>query len=1062
MNFIGGLRMRPEVQSKRILGITRSKAKMYEYAVPEEHHIEILYDPAELFTLTIGLLGEYAAKLNQEQTDNNELDELQKNILFSAHFFDSYLEAKLNEEIDPYLLLLGSAAYYLCDLPGSSKVLAKRIGEYCPDLDALGLEDLLLWLLQEEWGTYYDDMEGMYGEYINKISQIISQYFEDGNGVESLFRLTMSLRDMAYDNGSPRQVLFADVICAIVKKRIENSTWRCLPEYSGLSVAQWRRVLRKETFIRELWPAQHLLGKHGIFRGHSAVIQMPTSAGKTKAIEIILRSAFISDRTSIAIIVAPFRALCHEIKNSLIDAFGNEDINIEELSDVLQKDFLDEGLISLISPKSQIENTSMQRQVLVVTPEKLIYMLRQIPELASSVGLLIYDEGHQFDSGTRGITYELLLTSLKALVPEGIQTVLVSAVISNAEDIGKWLNGDNGEVVSGANLIPTYRTIAFASWLDILGRLEFVNREHPENNEFYVPRVIEQHPLQLRKQEHRERFFPEKNDGKMVALYLGLKLVARGSIALFCGTKVTASSICEKLADVYNRGLTITKPIEFSNQDEIRRLCYLHERNLGNDAAATKSARIGVFAHHANMPQGIRLAVEHAMKEGLAKFVVCTSTLAQGVNLPIRYLLVTSIYQGRERIKVRDFHNLIGRAGRSGMHTEGSILFTDPEIYDKKNSQRGQWKWKQVQQILIPENSEPCVSTLLSIFQPLRSDDGRYHLQMNPLELAQNYVDDPSNLESLISQTVLQHSDKKFTQEGLRRQVEWNLNIISSIESYLLAHWDDSGSGLQKKDIEELATSTLAYFLADEDQQKNILELFKLLANNVEKNVPEAPRRKVFGRTLYGVQDSIAIENWVSQNIEDIIACNNNEELLTTLWPIICQQISNKPFIKCDTPDVLLEVVKEWIQGKPFYELYKILVDAGARIIARTQRRYYKIEHVVDICENGLSYDGTLILGAVTEILSLIQPDNIEQLIGRLKILQKQLKYGLPTPKAITLYETGLSDRVVAMELCSILDENTKPYRQALISNLRKKEEAVREILSKYPLYFTERLDALL
>lgn len=71
------------------------------------------------------------------------------------------------------------------------------------------------------------------------------------------------------------------------------------------------------------------------------------------------------------------------------------------------------------------------------------------------------------------------------------------------------------------------------------------------------------------------------------------------------------------------------------------------------------------------------------MQHGLCKFVICTSTLAQGVNLPIRYLIITSLYQGAEKIKVRDFHNLIGRVGRSGMHTEGSIIFADPAIYDR-------------------------------------------------------------------------------------------------------------------------------------------------------------------------------------------------------------------------------------------------------------------------------------------------------------------------------------------------------------------------------------------
>ncbi|MHB1371287.1 MAG: helicase-related protein, partial [Pseudomonadaceae bacterium] len=114
----------------------------------------------------------------------------------------------------------------------------------------------------------------------------------------------------------------------------------------------------------------------------------------------------------------------------------------------------------------------------------------------------------------------------------------------------------------------------------------------------------------------------------------------------------------------------------------MERLTHLHVENLGADAPASQSAVHGIFPHHGNTPHGIRLAVEHAMRDDLVRFVVCTSTLAQGVNLPIRYLIVTSVYQGMERIKVRDFHNLIGRAGRAGMHTEGSILFADPVVYD--------------------------------------------------------------------------------------------------------------------------------------------------------------------------------------------------------------------------------------------------------------------------------------------------------------------------------------------------------------------------------------------
>ena len=109
--------MKPVQKSQLLLGVTRSKAKMFEYGVPEEHHIEIKQDPAKLFTISIGLLGDLAAGINREELEPDTLTELRNTLLFSARFFDSYLQSKLNEALDPYLALLGSASYYLCNLP---------------------------------------------------------------------------------------------------------------------------------------------------------------------------------------------------------------------------------------------------------------------------------------------------------------------------------------------------------------------------------------------------------------------------------------------------------------------------------------------------------------------------------------------------------------------------------------------------------------------------------------------------------------------------------------------------------------------------------------------------------------------------------------------------------------------------------------------------------------------------------------------------------------------------------------------------------------------------------
>lgn len=1037
--------MRPETRSQTLLSITRSKAKMYEYGVPQEYHIAIPIDPARLFSLSIGLLGDLAAQTNSRSFSEEYLKELRENLQFSARFFDAYLQSRLNQHLDPYLILLASASYYLCGLPGSSRILARHLNEDHIDLNCLGLESLLLWLLRGNISNYTNVQSELYGEHINDISSSLIEFYRSGSGKDDLFENASKLRRKAYDVGTPRQLLFADVICAIVKKFVDNSAWFCLPQYSDIPVEQWSDVLRKTTFMRELWPAQQLLGEKGAYKGKSAVVQMPTSAGKTRATEIIIRSAFLANRTSLAVIVAPFRALCHEIRNSLSGAFRGEPVNIDELSDVLQSDF-------------NINELLGQKQILVITPEKLVYVLRHNPEIAEQIGLLIYDEGHQFDTGIRGITYELLVTSLKSMVPKGIQTILISAVIMNADSIGKWLYGDDFELVYGTKLIPTYRTIAFTSWLERRGRLEFINPEDPDKGEFWVPRVIDQQRLNLKGKERKEREFPNKEDGQTIALFLGLKLVANGSIAIFCGRKDSAENLCEKVVDAYDRGLTIRKPIEFSDKDEAKRLWYLYSRNLGDEAAATRSAYLGVFTHHGNMPHGIRLAVEHAMKNARVGFVICTSTLAQGVNLPIRYLLVTGIYQGVEPIKVRDFHNLLGRAGRADQHTEGSVIFADPDIYDNRNTREGKWRWRKYKELLNPDNSEPCISSLLSIFDPLYSHDGESRLQIGAVDIVAAYVN--NTLDEFMGKLSSQYEQIGFTKDVLESQITEKTNIFSSIENYLMAHCDESKAKVDSGGAEQLAVETLAYFLASDEQKEQLVRIFEILEHNIEQNVPDVSKRKVYGRTLYGVHTSVKIEDWLNQHIEELITCNEHDELLKIMWAILAEGIQNNTFKKCDPPEVLFSIALEWTHGKTFSELFSIMLESNICLIAGKQRRHPKIESVVDICDNGFAYDGSLFLGAVAEIVGLVRPQGSMGLVSKLLELQKKLKYGLPTPTCIALYELGFADRVVALDLSSIV-QNTRFDRRSIIRTIRRNEQKVRQLLEKYPSYFIERLNNL-
>lgn len=1020
--------MRPERRSETLLATTRSKAKMIEFGIPEQFHIEIPQDPARLLALAIGILGDLTAETNRHCRLSDEVAELRQTLRFSAWFFDAYFQSGLNQALDDYLILLGSASYYLCGFPGSSRVLASRIAEPSLDLHSEGLENLLLWLLRADSSLPNSLLGGPYAASIISICETITRFRQTGEHGEAMLEQSRQLRSDVYRFGTPRELLLGDTIAAVISAKHENSPWTTLPEYSGLPRERWSHAIREATFIDELWPAQHLIGRHGVLQGRSAVIQMPTSAGKTKAVELVLRSAFLANRVTLAVIVTPFRALCHEIRDSLAAALSTDGIAVDEFSDALQRDFQAEDLL---------EN----RRVLVVTPEKLSYVIRHSPELVSGIGLIVFDEAHQFDTGYRGVTYELLLTSLRSALPVDTQKLLISAVIPNAEAIGDWLYADRGETVSGSDLIPTFKSVGFTSWVDRLGRIEYVSDEDPDETEFFVPRVVQSRELQLRGRERRPRVFPDKSDPKSVALYLGLKLVGKGSVAIFCGRKDAASGLVEMAVDAVSRGLELPLASDSSDASEIQKLVNLHCRNLGDDAPSTMSARIGVFPHHGNTPRGIRIAIEHAMRESLIRLVVCTSTLAQGVNLPIRYLVVTGVYQGGSQIKVRDFHNLMGRVGRAGMHTEGSVIFADPGLFDGRAGWRGKWRWEQVKRLLRPGNSEPCASTLLTLLEPVRSNDGDFVLRMDPLEFIRDCLIDPSAIAKL----------PEDIQDRFSIDVERRLNLLSSLESFLLSY-GDAENRAPEDTAEILAEQTLAFFLSDKEKKTRLRELFRLVAENIASNC-ESTRKRLYGGTLYGLREARQIDEWVNRNVEGLLTADTQEAMLDVIWPLLAAHVHSGAFRKCDSPAALREMTAEWLGGRPFFELLEILRTHDAAIPwGRRGRRRLDIDDVVGLCEGALAFEGAMLIGAVIEFVGAAdaQDENVD-LVRRLSSFQKKLKYGLPTERAITVYELGFCDRVIAQELAVTLDGVD---RLSVMHQLRSSRQ-VERLLDRYPTYYT-------
>ena len=108
--------MKPEFNSRRLFGITRSKGKMYELNLAEELHIAVPEnsEPRELFLLAVGTLGDVAATLSDAEDVDAPLPQAAtEDLSFSASFFDAFLESRFDSEISRDTALLAASAYYL-------------------------------------------------------------------------------------------------------------------------------------------------------------------------------------------------------------------------------------------------------------------------------------------------------------------------------------------------------------------------------------------------------------------------------------------------------------------------------------------------------------------------------------------------------------------------------------------------------------------------------------------------------------------------------------------------------------------------------------------------------------------------------------------------------------------------------------------------------------------------------------------------------------------------------------------------------------------------------------
>lgn len=1035
--------MKPENRARFAAAITLSKGKMYEYGIPVEDHLEFPegLDLEMQFPLAIGTLGDFASETVSRAVGSEDAVETPHDeVIFAAQVLQAFDESLLNQSISYNLRLLSAAGFYLGNIPGNAAVQISRLRQL-PESETAPLARAVSLALDKPWVRSLAALEILRAR---SILVALERHYATGQEGGAVFNEIRVLQHWAYSSATAHDLLMSDLLGAVAVTRIANSAWTLLPQYSDLTSETWRPYLSRALSIKEMWPSQRMLGEAGLYKGQSGVVQMPTSTGKSRATELVIRSAFLSSRTKLALVIAPFRALCQEIASDLDKAFKDDGYSVNQVSDALQPD-IDLNIFGL-----EIET---KPQVVVLTPEKLLFLLRQEPDIISNAGLVVYDEGHQFDTGTRGVTYELLLTSIKRMLSEDAQSVLISAVIQNASAVANWLLEDQSKVVAD-NSMQSRRLVAFASIPKNVtdGQLQF-NVLSDSEQSFYVPRVIVAEKMPRLKGERKDRFFPTKESGS-IALYLALLLLRNGGVAIYAGKKASAAKIVrDAVEDTFLRGVSLPSPLEHSDPEEIRRFVRLYIENFGDDAYLTKAAAIGIFAHHGNTPQGVRLAIEHAMRQRLIRLIVCTSTLAQGVNLPIRYLLVTSAMVGRESIRVRDFHNLMGRAGRAGMYGEGTVIFTDHRLYDERTTQS--YRWRDTVNLIKPDTAEPTGSTLLSLFDPMTNDSGRDSITSpSPSEIATQIVDNWDGLWAAvgnISEALIRNG---YSVASLRAQMEGKKKIVEAVESFLMTYRSDVDSETFVANAKVLSSETLAYSLATPDQQMLLSGIFESVARRIERLVPETTTQHRFGRTLLGIDYALAIDAWVSANEQSLEQVSSATELFERVWPLLVS-LSTEKRLHDTIPDVALAgLATGWLEGHSFAVLQQQLDAIGAKYPHGANFRAFDLDLVVDLCEQTFGFEFALLLAAVKEAFVALAAEEIgDEFRWYADILQKRLKYGLPGEESISYYEAGFSERVIAQHMAFTIWETPETSYEA--RNLIRDNQAEFElVLDNYPSYF--------
>ena len=480
-----------------------------------------------------------------------------------------------------------------------------------------------------------------------------------------------------------------------------------------------------------------------------------------------------------------------------------------------------------------------------------------------------------------------------------------------------------------------------------------------------------------------------------------------------------------------------------SDNIECSKIAYLIREHLGENNLYTAVLN-GIVGHHSGIPNGVRISEEYALKKSLVRCVVCTSTLAQGVNLPIKYLIVSSVYQSKQIIKVRDFHNLIGRTARAGKETEGTIILTE-DVY--KNTKED-YRLNNYRRLLNVDNSEECSSNLLKLVRKIDLDNGH----IISVEFLKKYISlRYSKYEEYIK---LKNKILEYKEQGKENWAEifYKTNeiehILISLENFIFNFEDVEDESF------EIIQSTYGYYLANEEEKKELKYIYNLIKSNIDSI--EVTDKLFYKKSMLGILKMKELSKFIDDNLYKIVNAD-----FGTLINIIANQLKESEVCRIIPKFVdsgyIYELLKMWINGESYIQIWNYSKSVNLRVTWGKKSRDISLEDIITLCDSDFGYASLTIIQAIIEVLN--NKDCGGDIREDLSDIIYRIRYGLPNKESVCIYELGFSDRIISQKIAneiSIFDCNTKSKTKSAI---KRNIEKIRKVLENYPSYFMNRLE---